>query len=119
MTDPTTYPRRVLLAVTGLSPQIVTETLYAIAVRGRPKHLFSRHAAVHQPDAARLAVLSFDLLEKWPQRRLVRGVAGQFRVHKERARTGIHERFRATKLRLTTHAYCSRSHGPKGCSVSL
>jgi hypothetical protein len=35
---------------------------------------------------------SFDLLEKWPQRRLVRGAAGQFRVHKERARTGIHER---------------------------
>ena len=28
------------------------------------KHLFSRHAAVHQPDAARLAVSSFDLLEK-------------------------------------------------------
>jgi CRISPR-associated protein (TIGR02584 family) len=26
------YPRRVLLAVTGLSPQIVTETLYALAV---------------------------------------------------------------------------------------
>ena len=27
-----TYPRRILLAVTGLSPQIVTETLYALAV---------------------------------------------------------------------------------------
>ncbi|MEI6303105.1 MAG: CRISPR-associated ring nuclease Csm6 [Betaproteobacteria bacterium] len=27
-----TYPRRVLLAVTGLTPQIVTETLYALAV---------------------------------------------------------------------------------------
>jgi hypothetical protein len=37
----------------------------------------------------------------------------------KRVRTGIHERFRAAKLRLTTHAYCSRSHGPKGCSVSL
>src|SRR5574337_1069108 len=31
MTLPHTYPRRVLLAVTGLSPQIVTETLYALA----------------------------------------------------------------------------------------
>lgn len=30
---PTDYPRRVLLAVSGLSPQIVTETLYALAVR--------------------------------------------------------------------------------------
>ena len=31
--DPPDYPRRVLLAVSGLSPQIVTETLYALAVR--------------------------------------------------------------------------------------
>ena len=29
---PITHPRRVLLAVTGLTPQIVTETLYALAV---------------------------------------------------------------------------------------
>jgi len=33
---PQAYPRRVLLAVTGLSPQIVTETLYALAVVQRP-----------------------------------------------------------------------------------
>jgi CRISPR-associated protein (TIGR02584 family) len=31
--------RRVLLCVTGLSPQIVTETLYALAVAGRPPWL--------------------------------------------------------------------------------
>jgi len=30
--DPASYPRRILLAVTGLSPQIVTETLHALAV---------------------------------------------------------------------------------------
>ena len=30
---PGVYPRRVLLAVSGLSPQIVTETLYALAIR--------------------------------------------------------------------------------------
>ena len=36
MTDPAAYPRRILLAVTGLSPQIVTETLYALAVKGNP-----------------------------------------------------------------------------------
>jgi hypothetical protein len=41
------------------------------------EHFLGRHAAVHQPDAARLAVLSFDLLEKWPQCRLVCGIAGQ------------------------------------------
>lgn len=32
MTPPSAYPRRILLVVTGLSPQIVTETLYALAV---------------------------------------------------------------------------------------
>lgn len=31
--DPCHYPRRVLLAVCGLSPQIVTETLYALATQ--------------------------------------------------------------------------------------
>lgn len=32
MTNPNKYSRRILVAVTGLSPQIVTETLYALAV---------------------------------------------------------------------------------------
>ena len=31
--EPQSYPRRVLLAVTGLSPQVVTETIYALAVK--------------------------------------------------------------------------------------
>jgi CRISPR-associated protein (TIGR02584 family) len=34
--QPEQFPRRVLLAVTGLTPQIVTETLYALAVAGAP-----------------------------------------------------------------------------------
>ncbi|MGH6893265.1 MAG: CRISPR-associated ring nuclease Csm6 [Dongiaceae bacterium] len=33
--DPSTFPRRILLAVTGLSPQVVTETIYALAVQTR------------------------------------------------------------------------------------
>ncbi len=33
---PESYPHRILLAVTGLSPQIVTETLYALAVARQP-----------------------------------------------------------------------------------
>lgn len=33
---PHLYPRRILLAVTGLSPQVVTETLYALAVQRQP-----------------------------------------------------------------------------------
>ena len=37
MTDPASYRRRILLAVTGLTPQIVTETLYALAVKGTPR----------------------------------------------------------------------------------
>ena len=32
MNTPNSYPKRILLAVSGMSPQIVTETLYALAV---------------------------------------------------------------------------------------
>ncbi len=35
--NPERYPRRILLCVAGLSPQIVTETLYALAVLGEPR----------------------------------------------------------------------------------
>src|ERR1700730_18426861 len=35
------------------------------------EHFLGRHAAVHQPDPARLAVLTLDPLEKAPQRRLL------------------------------------------------
>lgn len=34
--QPEAYPRRVLVAVSGLSPQVVTETLYALAVSQNP-----------------------------------------------------------------------------------
>lgn len=34
---PETYPRRVLLAVSGLTPQILTETLFALAVKAKPE----------------------------------------------------------------------------------
>lgn len=33
---PETYPRRVLLSVSGLTPQVITETLYALAMRSPP-----------------------------------------------------------------------------------
>jgi CRISPR-associated protein (TIGR02584 family) len=36
LASPGNYERRILLAVTGLSPQVVTETLYALAVQRRP-----------------------------------------------------------------------------------
>ena len=34
--EPHEFPRRILLATTGLNPQILTETLYALAVTGDP-----------------------------------------------------------------------------------
>ena len=36
MNHDTDFPRRILLAVSGLTPQIVTETLYALAVIQKP-----------------------------------------------------------------------------------
>jgi CRISPR-associated protein (TIGR02584 family) len=59
--QPNDFPRRILLAVTGLSPQIVTETLYALAVAGEPAfvpteiHLLT---TAEGAERARLALLS-------------------------------------------------------------
>ena len=33
MKNPSEYTKRILLAVSGLTPQIVTETIYALAMR--------------------------------------------------------------------------------------
>ena len=58
---PAAYPRRILLAVTGLSPQIVTETLHALAVGGEQPfvpteiHLIT---TAEGAERARLALLS-------------------------------------------------------------
>ncbi|WP_295391567.1 CRISPR-associated ring nuclease Csm6 [uncultured Thiodictyon sp.] len=56
--------RRILLAVTGLSPQIVTETLFALAIQGEPRwvptevHLIT---TAEGADRARHSLLSADL----------------------------------------------------------
>ena len=63
MTDPAAYPRRVLLAVTGLTPQIVTETLWALAVERSPAWVPTEvHIITTQRGAeeARRALLSDD-----------------------------------------------------------
>lgn len=39
MATPVHYPRRILLIVTGLTPQVVTETLYALAVQAQEKFI--------------------------------------------------------------------------------
>lgn len=59
--DPSAYPRRILLAVTGLSPQVVTETLFALAVERDPPfpptevHLLT---TAEGAERARLSLLS-------------------------------------------------------------
>ena len=54
--NPDQYPRRILLCVAGLSPQIVTETLYALTVIGEPAALNDSLAdAGHPLIAARRA----------------------------------------------------------------
>lgn len=58
--SPQAFPRRILAAVCGLSPQILTETLYALAVAGEPKfvpteiHLLTTAEGSHR---ARLTLL--------------------------------------------------------------
>lgn len=61
MTDPGSFRRRILVAVTGLSPQIVTETLYALAVQREPAFVPTEvHLITTQEGAnrARLSLLS-------------------------------------------------------------
>ena len=60
---PDSYPRRILLAVTGLSPQIVTETLYALAVGQSPAFVPTEVHLITTAEGAertRLALLSDD-----------------------------------------------------------
>ena len=61
MFEPQHFPRRILLAVTGLSPQIVTETLYALAVQQKPAFIPSEVHLIttrEGADRARLSLLS-------------------------------------------------------------
>ncbi len=58
---PQNYPRRILLSVTGLSPQVITETLYALAVEQKPPFLPTEiHLLTTREGAerARLALLN-------------------------------------------------------------
>ena len=62
-TQPHSFPRRILLAVTGLSPQVVTETLHALAVSAQQPfvpteiHLIT---TAEGAERARLSLLSAD-----------------------------------------------------------
>lgn len=61
MSSPADFPHRILLAVTGLSPQIVTETVYALAVRAEPRFVPTEVHVITTAEGAeriRLALLS-------------------------------------------------------------
>ena len=55
---PEQYPRRILLCVSGLSPQIVTETLYALAVMGDPRFVPTEIHLLTTADGAERARLT-------------------------------------------------------------
>ena len=52
------HPRRILVAVTGLSPQIVTETLYALAVQQAPAFMPTEVRLITTEEGAQRAQLS-------------------------------------------------------------
>lgn len=52
---PETYPRRTLVVVTGMSPQVVTETTYALAVATKPAWLPTEVRLVTTRKGARIA----------------------------------------------------------------
>ena len=59
--DPSDLPRRVLLLVTGLSPQVITETLYALAVAATEPWIPTEIEVITTAEGAeriRLALLS-------------------------------------------------------------
>ena len=58
MKQPQDHPRRLLVAVTGLSPQIVTETLYALAVRQKPPFVPTEVRLITTEEGAERAKLS-------------------------------------------------------------
>ena len=57
-TNPESYPRRILVAVTGLSPQIVTETLYVLAVQQAPAFMPTEVRLITTEEGAQRAQLS-------------------------------------------------------------
>nr|WP_294555143.1 CRISPR-associated ring nuclease Csm6 [uncultured Rhodopila sp.] len=52
MRFPDEFPRRVLFSVTGLSPQIVTETIYALAVKQKPAFVPTQVVVMTTSDGA-------------------------------------------------------------------
>ena len=58
MMEPSSFERRILVAVTGLSPQIVTETLYALATQAAPAFVPTEVHLITTAEGAERARLS-------------------------------------------------------------
>ena len=58
MMSPAAFPRRVLFTVTGLTPQIVTETIYGLAVKQTPPFLPTQLVVMTTSDGANRARLT-------------------------------------------------------------
>ena len=67
------------------------------------QQLLGRHAAIHQPDAARLAVLPLDTLEKRPQRCFVRGIAWKHLIGQRQA-FGRHHQAALQRMTICTQS---------------
>lgn len=65
--EPHEYPRRILLAATGLSPQVVTETVYALAVAGKPAFIPTEVHLLTTEEGKRHAELSLLAGQAWFQ----------------------------------------------------
>ncbi len=65
------YPRRVLLCVAGLTPQVVTETLYALAVRQKPPFIPTEvHVITTSEGASRIRLALLSETKRWFRRLL-------------------------------------------------
>ncbi len=62
---PYEYPHRILLAATGLSPQVVTETIYALAVAGEPRFTPTEIHLLTTKEGKRNAELSLLAGDAW------------------------------------------------------
>ena len=52
MTQPEDFPHRVLFTISGLTPQIITETIYSLAVRQEPRFVPTRLVVMTTSDGA-------------------------------------------------------------------
>ena len=65
---PSEFPRKVLLCVTGLSPQVVTESLYALAVHQSPKFVPTEIRVITTKEGADRIRMTLLEEERWFQR---------------------------------------------------